>query len=186
MGTTQVKSHAITLALITPLHRATSTFMRCEQPFHICTAQLDILERIDTLYSIWRNSTTLREIGLAALINLRFSPPGLSLLLPVGFPRGLIRWLWTRRERFSLRCVVLHTLCWTCKQQMKQETKERRIPQWCIHSLPCTRDDDTACSPKRGAKVTNDQQNAYAILCSHGSVLPNLSRGNSLIEGKSR
>ena len=56
----------------------------CEQPFHICPAQLDILERIDALRNIWRASTTLRKIRLAARINLRFSPPGLVPLLPVG------------------------------------------------------------------------------------------------------
>src|SRR5947209_530515 len=99
MGTTQVKSYAIALALITPLHLATSIFMRRQQPFNVCSAQLDILEWIDTVCNVWRDRTTFGKIQLAALVDLRFSAPELSSLLPIGAPCGLIGWFWMVRER---------------------------------------------------------------------------------------
>src|SRR5207249_12323614 len=118
---TQVKSYAIALALITPLHRPTSTFMRCQQPFHICTAQLAILEWIDTLRNVRWDRTPLGKIHLALLVYLRLGAPGLSLLLPRGGPCCLVHGLCTVRARLWRPCVLLHAPCLACQQQMKQE-----------------------------------------------------------------
>src|SRR6266571_5501754 len=73
---------------ILPIHWSgdRSTLMCCQQPLHISATQFLSLERIDALFNIRCDKTTLGKILLTLPINLWFSSPGLTLCLPVGAP----------------------------------------------------------------------------------------------------
>src|SRR6266567_1817416 len=58
----------------------------CQEPLDICTAQFDLLKRIDTLLNISYDATTFVQKCLPFRVNFWFSAPGLALHFPVCFP----------------------------------------------------------------------------------------------------
>src|SRR5690349_16398053 len=64
--------------------------------------------RIDPLFDIRGNLTTLGKLFLALCINLRQSTPRLALCLPIGFPGLCVFWRRMRQSRRLFTILVGH------------------------------------------------------------------------------
>src|SRR5690348_11749476 len=95
--------------------------MRCKQPLHICTTQLNVFEWVDTFFDVWCNGPSFCKKPLPLLINLWLSTPILSQVLPVRlpsciknhFPLNLLRELY-----LALRLPVVNPIITVCLPQI--------------------------------------------------------------------
>src|SRR6266446_8463165 len=88
IGTAHIQPFTFPFLLIAPLDRP--TIMRCQQPFYISTIELHPLERVDALFNVRNERTTLFKLRSTLWTNLWLSTPGLILFLPVGSPSSTI------------------------------------------------------------------------------------------------
>src|SRR5258708_20108515 len=84
IGTAHGQPFPFPFLLIAPLDRPTSVCF--QQPFYISTIELHPLERVDALFNVRNERTTLFKLCLTPSTNLWLSTPGLVLSFPLNSP----------------------------------------------------------------------------------------------------
>src|SRR6266487_4137166 len=83
----------------------------CQEPLNICTAQFDLLKRIDTLLNISYDATPFVQKCLPLRVNFWFRAPGLTLHFPIGFPCLCINSGGTLYSRSLLAILLIGSAC---------------------------------------------------------------------------